>query len=102
MSPIWTKSKWKAEELNEKTVQCTFKDKGGKWETIGKLVVEQKDDSPNEISVEVWIQEVNSNNQLMLNRIALPGRYVEKIGKSDNPECDFILSGEMNLVPGEE
>jgi hypothetical protein len=102
MSPIWTKSTWKAEELNEKTVQCTFRDPNGTWETIGKLVVEQKEGSPDEISVEVWIQEVTPDNQLMLNRIALPSKYVEKIGKSDNPECDFILAGEMNLVPGEE
>jgi hypothetical protein len=99
---MWAKSKWKAEELNEKTVQCTFRDQAGSWESIGKLVVVQKADSPDEISVEIWIQEVTPDNQLTLNRIALPAKYVEKIEKSENQEADFVLGDELNLIPGSE
>ena len=91
--------KWKAEELNEKTVQCSFRDPGGVWETIGKLVAEEKDGG---ISVEIWIQQVTADNQLILNRVALPSKYVEKIEKSEAPESDFVLPGELDLAPGEE
>jgi hypothetical protein len=92
-------SKWKAEELTEKTVQCSFRDDSGVWETIGKLIAEEKG---GEISVEIWIQEVSPDNQLTLNRIALPPAYVEKIEKAEGSDVDFILPGEMNLAPGTE
>lgn len=91
--------KWKAEELTEKTVQCSLRDGTGAWETIGKLVAEEKG---GEISVEIWIQEVTPDNQLTLNRIALPAAYVEKIEKWEGGDADFILRGEMNLAPGTE
>lgn len=92
-------SQWTAEDLNEKTVSCTFRDHSGVWETIGKLVAEQKN---GEVSVEIWIQEVTPDNQLMLNRVALPAKYVETIQKSEAPASDFILPGELDLAPGEE
>jgi hypothetical protein len=92
-------SKWNAVELNEKTVSCTFRDKSGVWETIGKLVAEQKED---DLSVEIWIQEVTPDNQIMLNRVALPSKYVEKLQKNENGESDFVLAGEMDLAPGNE
>jgi len=92
-------SKWTADELNEKTVSCTFRDQSGVWETIGKLVAEPKN---GETSVEIWIQEVTPDNQLTLNRIALPAKYVETIEKSEAPESDFVLPGELDLAPGEE
>ena len=92
-------SQWKVDELNEKTVSCKLRDASGSWETIGKLVVEEKEGSA---SVEIWIQEVTPDNQLTLNRIALPARYIEQIEKSEGGESDFVLAAELDLAPGKE
>jgi len=92
-------SQWKADELNEKTVSCKLKDASGVWETIGKIVAEERGGA---VSVEIWIQEVTPDNQLTLNRIALPERFVSQIEKTENGESDFVLAEELNLVPGSE
>ena len=90
---------WKAEELNEKTVSCTFRDKSGVWEAIGKLAAEPTEAG---MSVEIWIQEVTPDRQMMLNRIALPAAYIGKLEKSEDGESDFILPGELNLAREDE
>jgi hypothetical protein len=76
-----------------------LKDASGVWETIGKIVAEEKGGA---VSVEIWIQEVTPDNQLTLNRIALPERFVGKIEKTENGESDFVLAEELDLVPGSE
>jgi hypothetical protein len=80
--PIWTKSKWKSDDLEGKTVEFRVPIASGDWSGIGKFWAVEVDDR---LSVQLVTDEPGRNWAQRIQRIChLPQAAVDRIEEHPN------------------
>jgi hypothetical protein len=94
--PIWVKSQWKAEELDDQFIDFSLKSKAQRGirmlEGIGKMRVRENDKG--QIAVDIFIDQFETPFKAVQTRIWLSQEAVDRIKLNPNPKtAKFKLIG---------
>jgi hypothetical protein len=98
--PIWVKTKWKPEELDENLIEFELKSKVSVGECLGVRVLSGvgrlrvRENARGEIAVDIFVDEATNQHSGVLTRIWLSQEAVDRIEFNPSPQpAKFRLLG---------